>query len=72
LNRFNDLYRELQRHDIHESVISLFLINEQNGTAYFPGSYYGKIRVFQDNPKDRLIKKLRNNRETANNYVFGR
>ncbi len=72
MNRYNDLYRELQGHDIRDSIVRLILINEKDAAQYFPGNYYDKLRLFQDNSKDRIIKKLRNTEKTTNNYVFGR
>jgi hypothetical protein len=72
LNRYNDIYRELASHDIRDSVVSLILINEQNAAQHFPGKYYDKVLIFQDNPKDQLIKKLRNYGKSSNNIVFGR
>jgi hypothetical protein len=70
--RYNDLYRQLQHHDIRDSIVRIILINEKEGEKKFPGSHYDKVRLFQDNSKDRLIKKLRDNELTTNNYVFGR
>ena len=49
----------------------LLLINEQNGIQAYPGDVYDQIRFFQDNPKDRLGKKLRSYGNMTN-YVFGR
>jgi len=72
LYRYNDLYRQLQLYDIRDSIVRLILINEKDAEKNFPGNYYDKIRLFQDNSKDGLIKKLRNNDQTTNNYVFGR
>jgi hypothetical protein len=70
LNRYNDLYRELQRQDIHDPIVNVILINEKD--AAIPGNYYDKVRLFQDNSKDRIVKKLLANEPTTNNYVFGR
>ena len=50
----------------------LILINEQHAAQYLPGTYYGKIRLFQDNYRDRLIEKLGHYGERLNNLVFGR
>jgi hypothetical protein len=72
LIRYNDLRRELQNHDIHDSIISFILINENDAAKYLPGNYYDKIRLFTDNSRDLIIKKLRNNKQTVNNFVFGR
>ena len=71
-NRYNDLYRELQRDNIRDSVVRLILINEQHAAHYFTADYFDKIRLFQDNPKDRLVKKLSHRGQKINNYVFGR
>lgn len=67
-----ELYRELDRHDIRESVVRLILINEQKAAAHFMNQNFGKIRLFQDNSKDQLIKKLGQNGKTMTNLVFGR
>ena len=72
MNRYNDLYRELAKNDIRDSVVSLILVNEQDAAQHFPGNSYDKVRLFQDNSKDRLIKKLRNHGQSMNNIVFGR
>jgi hypothetical protein len=71
LNRYNDLYRELQHQEIRDSIVRFILINEQDAAQSFPGKFYDKIQLFQDNSKDRIVKKLRN-KEQTNNYVFGR
>ncbi|CAF0758734.1 unnamed protein product [Adineta ricciae] len=72
-NRFLDLYRELERQHIRDSVVRLMLINEQDAAQYFSGNKFGKIQLFQDNPQDRLVQRLhRQHGETLNNYVFGR
>lgn len=70
--RFNDLYRELDRHRIRDSLVRLVLINEQEGTKYFNNAHVDKIRLFHDNPKDKLVKKLENYGKTMNTLVFGR
>jgi len=73
LIRYNDLRRELQNHDIHDdSIVSFILINENDAAEYLPGNYYDKVRLFTDNSRDHIIKKLRNNKQTLNNFVFGR
>ena len=72
-NRFLDLYRELERQHIRDSVVRLMLINEQDAAQYFSGNKFGKIQLFQDNPQDNLVQRLHHqHRETLNNYVFGR
>ncbi len=70
--RYNDLYRELERDDIRDSIVRFILINENDAAENFPGDSFGNIRVYQDNSRDRIIKKLRTNRQTLNNLVFGR
>jgi hypothetical protein len=72
LIRYNDLYRELERDDIRDSIVRFILINENDAAENFPGDSFGNIRVYQDNSRDRIIKKLRTNRQTLNNLVFGR
>lgn len=72
MNRYNDLYRELERENIRDSTVRLILINELDGISALPGRYFGKVRIFQDNAKDRLVKKLRNQRQSSNNFLFGR
>ena len=71
-DRYNDLYRELQRHDIREGVARIILINEKDAARHFSEKYYDKIRFYQDNSRDRIIKKLRSEQPTGNNFVFGR
>ncbi|CAF3323128.1 unnamed protein product [Rotaria socialis] len=71
-NRYNDLYRELQNSGIRDTTVRLILVNEQDAANYLPGKYYDKIRLFQDNAKDGLIKKLRNHEHSADNFIFGR
>lgn len=70
--RYNDLYRELEHNNIRDPDVRLILINEQQATQYLPGSFYGKIRLFQDNYKDRAIEKLGYYGQRLNNLVFGR
>jgi hypothetical protein len=53
-------------------VAHLFLINEQLAARDYPGDIYDQIRLFQDNPTDRLGKKLRSREHSLTNYVFGR
>ena len=73
LLRYNDLYRELARHDIRDSVVRLILVNVQAAAIHFPSQgYMDKIRLFQDNRKDQLIKKLDQYGQQMNNLVFGR
>ena len=73
LTRYNDLYRELARHDIRESVVRLVLVNAQEAAVHYPTQgHLDKIRVFQDSPKDQLIKKLGQYGRPMNNLVFGR
>ncbi|CAF0824757.1 unnamed protein product [Rotaria sp. Silwood1] len=71
-NRFNDLYRELQRDGLRDSIVRIILVNEADAANQLSGNYYDQIRVFQDNSKDHLIKKLRNHGQTLDNFVFGR
>ncbi|CAF3895775.1 unnamed protein product [Rotaria sp. Silwood2] len=71
-NRFNDLYRELERGGIRDLVVRIILVNEANAAHQLSGNYYDQIRVFQDNSKDRLIKKLRNHGQAIDTFVFGR
>ncbi|CAF1480296.1 unnamed protein product [Rotaria magnacalcarata] len=71
-NRYNDLYRELQNSGIRDTTVRLILVNEQDAANHLPGKYYDKIRLFQDNAKDGLIKKLRNHEHSADNFIFGR
>ncbi|UJR27387.1 hypothetical protein I4U23_008677 [Adineta vaga] len=71
-NRFLDLYRELERQHIRDSVVRLILINEQDAAEHFGGNKFGNIKLFQDNPQDRIVKRLHQNGHTLNNYVFGR
>ena len=72
LNRYNDLYRDLENQGIRDLLVRLILVNENDAAGYLPGEYYDKVRLFQDNSKANIVKKLRNNKPTANNYVFGR
>ncbi|CAF0808827.1 unnamed protein product [Rotaria sordida] len=71
-NRYNDLYRELERSGIRDSVVRVILVNEADAARHITGNYYDKIRIYQDNSKDHLIKKLRNHGQTIDNFVFGR
>jgi len=71
-NRYNDLYRDLTYHNIREPDVRLILVNEQQAVNYLPGTYYGKIRLFQDNYKDRAIEKLGYHGQRLNNLIFGR
>jgi hypothetical protein len=71
-NRYNDLYRDLERRNIGESVVRLVLINEQEAARALTNNYYNQIEIFQDTPKDRLIQKLGQNGQRMNNLVFGR
>lgn len=50
----------------------MILINEQSAINYLPGTYYGKVRIFQDNYKDRAIEKLGYYGQRLNNLIFGR
>jgi hypothetical protein len=70
--RYNDLYRDLEYQQIRDPDVRLILINEQHAAQYLPGNYYGKIRLFQDSYRDRLIEKLGHYGERLNNLVFGR
>ena len=72
MNRFNDLHRELERNNIRDSIVRFVLINEQSGIKNYPGKFYDKVRLFQDNSKDHIVKKLRNQEQNINNFVFGR
>ena len=72
IDRYNDLYRDLNYHRIGESDVQLTLINEAHAEQYLPGSYYGKIRLYQDNWKDRVIDKLGHHGERLNNLIFDR
>jgi len=71
-NRYNDILRKLQREDIYDPVVQFVLVNDKDGEQYFPGKKYGKVEVYQDNSKDRIIKKLREKNLSRNNFVFGR
>ena len=68
--RYNDLYRDLHYRHIHENDVRLALINEPQAVEYFPGNFYGKIHIFQDNWKDHVIEKLGHHGERLNNLVF--
>ncbi|CAF0993360.1 unnamed protein product [Rotaria sordida] len=70
--KYNDLYRDLEYHNIREPDVRLILVNEQHGAQYLPGIYYGKIRLFQDNYKDQFIEKLGLHGHRLNNLIFGR
>lgn len=70
--RYNDLYRELDHHNIRDSHVRFILINEKDAAQAVPANYYDKIRLYQDNSKDRIIKKLQKKGPTINNFVFGR
>jgi len=48
------------------------LINEEQAAHYLPGNFYGKVRIFQDNHKDRAVEKLGYYGQRLNNLVFGR
>jgi hypothetical protein len=71
-NRFNDLYRELDRLHIRDSVVRLFLINERSAAHLYNGPKYGKVGVLQDNLREDVVSKLRYHGATVDNYVFGR
>ncbi|CAF3659097.1 unnamed protein product [Adineta steineri] len=71
-NRYNDLYRELERYNIRDSVVRIALINEQNAEQNFVGDSYDKIPLYQDNSRDHLVRRLSDHKQTINNYVFGR
>ncbi|CAF0722442.1 unnamed protein product [Adineta ricciae] len=70
--RYNDLYRDLEYHNIRDPDIRLVLVNEETAAQYLPGVYYGKIRLFQDSYKDRAIEKLGYYGQRLNNLIFGR
>ncbi|CAF2146006.1 unnamed protein product [Rotaria magnacalcarata] len=44
----------------------------QHAAEFLPGSFYGKIRLFQDNAKDRFVEKLGHHGQRLNNLIFGR
>ena len=69
-HRFNDLYRELEYNRLREADVRLVLVNEETAAQYLPGLFYGKIRVFQDSWKDRLVERLGNDGQRLNNLVF--
>lgn len=71
-NRYNDILRELRRKEIYDSVVQFVLVNDKDAQQYYPGKTYDKVEVYQDNSKDRIIKKLREKHQTRNNFVFGR
>ena len=66
------MHRDLAYQNIRDPDVRLVLINEESASQYLPGSYYGKVRVFQDNPKDRALEKLGYYGQRLNNLVFGR
>ena len=66
------MYRDLEYQNIREPDVRLILINEEHAAHYLPGIQYGKIRLFQDNYKDRLIEKLGYHGQRLNNLIFGR
>jgi hypothetical protein len=70
--RYSDLYRELARHDIRDTVVRLILVNEQTAASHFANQNSDKIRLFQDNSKDQLVSKLGQYGQQMNNLVFGR
>lgn len=70
--RYNDLHRDLEFHNIREPEVRLILVNEQQAAQYLPGMNYGKIRLFQDNYRDRAIEKLGYYGQRLNNLIFGR
>ncbi|UJR21512.1 hypothetical protein I4U23_024598 [Adineta vaga] len=39
--RYNDLYRDLEHHNIREPDVRLVLVNEETATQYLPGMNYG-------------------------------
>jgi hypothetical protein len=71
-DRYNDLYRDLHSRHMSESDVRLILINEQQAEQYLPGTYYGKIRLYQDNWRDRVIDKLGHHGQRLNNLIFNR
>ncbi len=72
LNRYNDLSRELESNNIRNSIVQFILINERQAAKDLFGNSYDKVRLVQDNAKDRLVKKLTGHRHAISNYVFGR
>jgi len=72
LNRYNDLYRDLEYNNIRDPDVRLILVNEEQAAKFLPGTYYGKIRLFQDNYNDRVIDKLGYHGQRLNNLIFGR
>ena len=70
--RYNDLFRDLAYNNIREPEVRLVLVNEEQAAKYFPGTHYGKVRIFQDNSKDRAIETLGYYGQRLNNLVFGR
>lgn len=74
LNRYHDLYYELGRQGVAESLVRLILINEEQAANNYPANANANnsIRLVQDNSNDRLVKKLSLRGPTMNNYVFGR
>jgi hypothetical protein len=69
-HRFNDLYRALEHSHVREADVRLVLVNEETAVRYLPGNFYGKVRLFQDSWKDRLIERLGHNGERLNNLIF--
>ncbi|CAF5050011.1 unnamed protein product, partial [Rotaria magnacalcarata] len=70
--KYNDLYRDLAYHKIHDIDVRLVIVNEEHAAEFLPGSFYGKIRLFQDNAKDRFVEKLGHHGQRLNNLIFGR
>jgi len=70
--RYNDLYRDLEYNNIRDPEVRLILVNEPEAVEFLPGIFYGKIRIFQDNYKDRFLDKLGYHGQRLNNLVFGK
>lgn len=66
------MHRDLAQQNIRDPDVRIVLVNEEHASQYLPGPYYGKVRVFQDNPKDRALEKLGYYGQRLNNLVFGR